>query len=55
MCPRGDHRICWLALIQRCNSHCTVLSEVAVEVGPTASGFRIVEDNPGLSGYIGLN
>src|SRR3954449_2406225 len=31
--PRGDQRICWLALIRRCNSHCTVLSVVAVELG----------------------
>src|SRR6478735_59250 len=31
--PRGVQRICWLAPIRRCSSHCTVLSVVAVEIG----------------------
>src|SRR5208282_3505048 len=35
--PLGDQRICWLALIRRCSSRCTVLSVVAVDIG---SSFR---------------
>jgi hypothetical protein len=31
--PWGDHRICWLPVIRRCSSHCTVLSVIAVEIG----------------------
>ena len=31
--PQGDRRICCLAFIRRCSSHCTVLSVVAVEIG----------------------
>ena len=31
--PLGDQRICWLAPIRRCISHCTVLSVVAVDIG----------------------
>src|SRR5208337_5665384 len=29
--PLGDQRICWLALIRRCSSRCTVLSVAAVQ------------------------
>jgi hypothetical protein len=31
--PRGDQRICCWALMRRCNSHCTVLSVIAVDIG----------------------
>jgi hypothetical protein len=33
--PRGNQRMCCCAFIRRCNSHCTVLSMTAVEIGPS--------------------
>jgi hypothetical protein len=49
---RGDQRICCWAFIRRCNSHCTVLSMTAVEIG--ASQRRATPGRCGMSGDIRL-